>query len=289
MKDICIIPVFNRPEYLYVTLEQIKLAELHDTIKYLFAADSGHSAKCIEVIIEMMYGLDYEIMYNNGSRFNEMKQSFNLLSAYKKATEESKQFVFLVEDDIFIGKSFFKVHYDIQRKHPDIFCSIGSKLHNYDYITPGKEQTLDPSTCQTADDSVYQSWGVCFNKSILVDHVLPHAFVNGTPSLYFHNSRKYMQTYFPTHFLGVNFTEQDGLIRRIRDNSRLHIGYPDYPRCYHAGIWSYHRMGEKVNGWSFTQKVDFIRNTCFNHDKMQKYNEYNDVFIADLELSDGLK
>jgi hypothetical protein len=288
MKDIVIIPAFNRPEYLYHTLKLIKKADLHDTLKYLLAVDYGYSQKCIEVINELMAGYDFEIMYNNGSRFNEMKQSYNILSAYNKAANEAKQHVFLIEDDIFIGKSFFKTHYDIQAKHPDLFCSIVSKLHNYDYITPGKSQTLDPFTCQTSNDSAYQSWGVCFNKGILLKYVLPHAFINGTPSLYFHNSRRYMQTNFPTHFLGTNYTEQDGLIRRIRDNSQIHIGYPDYPRCYHAGIWSYHRLGEKVNGWTFQKKVDFITETCFNHDKMQKYNEYNDVFIADLEVENGL-
>lgn len=288
MKDICIIPVFNRPEYLLITLQLIKKAEHSKDIKYLFAVDADYVQKCVDVINDTMQEYDYELMFNNGTRFREMKQSFNLLSAYQKAANETRQYVFLVEDDIFIGRSFFRTHYDIQAKHPDIFCSIGSKLHNYDYITPGKEQTLDPFTCQTADDSCYQSWGVCFNKEILLKYVLPYCFEGGQPSLYFHNSRRFMQENFPQHFLGTNYTEQDGLIRRIRDASRLHIGYPDYPRCYHAGIWSYHRIGEKVHGWSFDKKVQFIKNTCFDADKMQKYNEYNDVFIADLEVKNGV-
>lgn len=283
-KDICIIPVFNRPEYLYYTLHLIREARDHSTLKYVFAVDYGHSPRCISVIHEIMNGLDYELMHNDGSRFREMKQSFNLLSAYRKAATESGRLVYLIEDDIFIGKSFFTAHRQIHDKCHDIFCSIASKLHNYNFITKGKEQTLDPFTYQTATDSVYQSLGVCFHKDVLLNHVLPHAFNGNSMTMYFTNSRRYMQNNFPKHFLGTNFTEQDGLLRRICDTLKMPIAYPDYPRCYHAGIWSYHRFGENVQSWNYEKRLQFIRSTCFDADKMQKYNEYNDVFIADLSI-----
>jgi len=131
---------------------------------------------------------------------------------------------------------------------------------------------MDPTTCQTSNDSVYQSWGVCFNKDVLINHVLPHAFRDGNPSLYFINAKRFMQMTFPDHFLGLNYTEQDGLLRRIRDKLQMPIGYPDYPRCYHAGIWSYHRQGEKVSSWSYQRKRDFIMATCFDAERMKPYD-----------------
>ncbi len=288
MKDICIIPAFNRPEYLFFTLYLLRKATLHETLKYIFALDYGYSKKCEQVIEENMQGLDYEIVRFNGSHLGAMKQSYNLLSAYHKAAQEARQYVFLIEDDIFIGKSFFTAHYQIHAKYPNIFCSVGSKLHNHNFISPGKEQTLNPATCQMSTDSVYQSWGVCFNKFVLQKHILPNAFTETGLTLYFTSPARYMQLNFPKHFLGTQFTEQDGLIRRCCDASQLGVGYPDYPRCYHAGIWSYHRLGEKVQGWTYERRLAFIRDTCFDAVAMDKYNDYNDVFVADLDVDDAI-
>jgi hypothetical protein len=80
------------------------------------------------------------------------------------------------------------------------------------------------------------------------------------------------------------YCEQDGLIRRIHDQSGLEIGFPHYPRAFHAGIWGYHRKGENTRGWTHEMKVQFILDTCFSQHKMQKYNDFNDVFVTRLDV-----
>ena len=92
-------------------------------------------------------------------------------------------------------------------------------------------------------------------------------------------------SHFANHFLNTIYSEQDGLIRRIIDYSKLAIAYPDYPRCYHAGIWSYHRNGENMQNKSLSEKIEFILSTCFDAERMEKYNIYNDVFISDLSVN----
>ena len=248
-------------------------------MKYLFSLDAGYTQRTHEVIRTEMFGWDYEIMRNNGTKYGFMKQSYNLLSAYMKAAAEAREYVFLVEDDIFCGRSFFTAHYQIHAKHPDLFCSIGSRLNNVLNITKGKEQTMNPTTCQASTDSIYQSLGVCFHKDILNMYVREH--VNAQ---YYVNPSHYVRQHFSGHFLAGNFTEQDGLIRRIADTSGLSIGYPDYPRCYHAGIWSYHRMGVNVRAWGFEKRLQYIIDNCFDADKMIKHNEFGDVFVADLKV-----
>jgi hypothetical protein len=282
MKDIVIIPAFNRPEYLFVTLSLLKECNRAKEMKYLFALDAGFTHKTFEVIKDLMHGWDYEIMYNNGIKYGAMKQSYNLLTAYTKAAAEAKEYVFLVEDDIFCGRSFFTSHYQIHAKHPDIFCSIGSKLHNQHFMH--KPQTLNVSTCQTDISSIYQSWGVCFHKDIINMYIREHANLQ-----YYTSPSKYMLKNFPNHFLKSTFTEQDGLLRRIADTSGLAIGYPDYPRCYHAGIWSYHRQGENVRAWGFEKRLKYIIDNCFDMNKMMKHNEFGDVFVADLKVDAEIK
>ena len=272
-KDVVIIVGFDRPEYMEVTLSILKKTDRFNEMKYLFALDYGYSKKNIDVIERIMKGQDYEYIFNNGSRFGIMKQSYNILESYRKAVTEAKEFVFLIEDDIFCAKSFFTAHYEIHQKYPDLFCSTVCWLQN-----EKKLQTLDLSYAKTTK-SVYQSLGVCFRKDVLKNMVLPHANPN-----YYRLSEKYLYKEFKNHFLKDNFSEQDGLIRRVHDTSGLAIGYPNYPRAFHAGIWGYHRRGENINKWSHEQKVEFIYETCFSNSKMQKYNQYNDVFITDLSV-----
>jgi len=281
--NVCVIPAFNRPEYLFVTINLLINCKGAKDIFYVFALDVGYSKKCEELIHKHMEGFEYKILYNNGYKYGASKQSFNLLESYRYACEIADKYVFLVEDDIFCGYTFFDTLIKIHEKEPDLFCAIGSKLHNYDYISKDKKQTGNKTTYQTSKDSVYQSWGVCFRKEVLQKYVLPHA----NPQFY-SNPSKYCMLHFPNHFLKGSFTEQDGLIRRCCDTSPLRIGYPDYPRCYHAGIWSYHRIGEKTFNWTYTRKVQFILDTCFDAQKMAKYNEYNDVFVADLKVTDEI-
>ncbi len=272
-KDVVIIVGFDRPEYMEVCLDLLLKADGFGDLKVYFSLDFGYSRKNKSVIDQRMKGRDYTYIHNNGSRFRHMKQSYNVLESYRIAAEEAKEFVFLIEDDIFCGKSFFTSHYELHKKYPDLFCSTACWLQNEKEL-----QTLDMSYAKTTK-SVYQSLGVCFRKVVLKQLVLPHANTN-----YYRHSGKYLGNMFPEHFLKDTFSEQDGLIRRVHDTSGLAIGYPNYPRAYHAGIWGYHRRGENTKGWTHEQKVQFIYDTCFSHVKMQKYNQYNDVFITDLSV-----
>jgi len=268
--DVVVVPCFDRPEYLYVCIEMIKLSDHHDEHLFLFALDKGFDADNMHIIEQS--GLRYEVVCNNGTRYRHMKQSYNVLEAYRVACELSAKYVYLIEDDIFIAKSFFTMHRRAQAMNP--FCSIAAHLQNAKHL-----HTLHPSTIGLTTESVYQSWGVCWNKEILQKYVLPHA--NGR---YYREGGRYLAKRFPWHFLGRSYGEQDGLIRRVHDDSGKSIAFFDYPRAFHAGIWGYHRQGERVKGWDLEKKISFIKSTCFSHEKMQKYNEFNDVFISDLTV-----
>lgn len=282
MKDVVIIPAFNRPEYLFVTITLIKSAIGYENLKYIFALDYGFDKQCQEIIEKYASELDYELFFPNGSKYGNQKQSYCLLEAYRLASQQAKDYIFLIEDDIFIGRSFFTSHYEIHAKEPNIFCSIASRLNNHANVK--KPQNMNYDTYNKDIESLYQSWGVCFHKSKVIDYILPHA-----NEQYYLTAESYIKKNFPNHFLNVVYSEQDGLIRRIIDTSGLAIAYPDYPRCFHAGIWSYHRNGENVSNKTLIEKIDIILNTCFDNEKMQKYNQYNDVFIAELQIENSIK
>ena len=279
-KDVVVIPVFNRPEYLFVILSLIRKIPEHADLYYFFAVDNGYNPNCIRVIEQLMEGVEYEIYKTPATKYRHGKQSYNVLNAYCKAAEIAKQYVFLIEDDIFCGLDFFKAHYQMQAKHPDAFCSIASRLNNHDYISKDMIQDMNPATCKATHDSNYQSWGVCFNKQVIIDLIKPHCI-----NRYFADPQHYVRLAWPKHFLSAGFCEQDGLIRRIADTSGRPTVYPDYPRCYHAGVWSYHRFDFKqVHRMNIEQRIQWIIDNCFDSEKMAKFNQYNDVFVADLAV-----
>jgi hypothetical protein len=271
MKNIAVIAGYDRPEYMEVTLTLLRECNGAKDLHYVFALDYGYHKKNKEVIDRLFQGFSYEYLHNNGTKYRFMKQSFNVLQSYLYAASTADEFIFLIEDDIFCAKSFFEVHYKLHEK--EIFCSTACMLQNKPEL-----HGLNISGHAFTKESVYQSLGVCFRKKIIQEHVSPH--VNDS---YFINPRVYLKKTFDSH-LNNDYCEQDGLIRRIHDESGLEIGFPSYPRAYHAGIWGYHRQGEKVRSWTHEQKVKFIMDTCFSQSKMQKYNQYNDVFVTDLSV-----
>lgn len=280
MKDVVIIPAYTRPEYLFVSLTLLLKCKEAPEHHFIIALDQGYSKKCEDVAKQLLNGYSYEFLYNDGSRFRSMKQSYNLLYSYKYAATKTDGLIYLVEDDIFCGLNFFNCHRKLHAKHPDIFCSIASRLNNHTTISEHKKQTLDIFTSQTNTESVYQSLGVCFKADVIRNYIVPHI-----QPLYFTNPSRYCQENFKKHFLKGTFTEQDGLIRRIADTSKKCIAYPDYPRCYHAGIYGYHRIEKKFLSMNFEQRIQAIIDICFDEKKMMQYNQFNDVFVANVNVN----
>jgi len=277
-KDIVIIPVFNRPEYLLVCLQLLKANLEAKEHLFLFACDSGHDKNNERVIEAEMKGFDYKVIFNNGNKYREMKQSYNLLKAYEFALTLTDGLIYMVEDDIFCSVSFFKTHRKIHTCEPDIFCVTANFLNN-----DKKLQTMNLETYQTSDKSIYQSLGVSFKANIIRDYILPH--IN---TMYFISPSKYIKQYFAKHWLSSTYSEQDGLIRRIADLSKLGIAFPDYPRCYHAGIYGYHRVMPKIHKKTLQEKLSFIIETCFDVEKMEQFNQFDDVFVSDININNNI-
>ena len=238
MKHLTIIPCYSRPEFLHYTLRHIEQAELSDQMMYLFSLDSGYTQDHWEVLNTFKY--PYNVIQRGVMQYKLTKQSYNLLKAYEQGVLLSDKYIFMIEDDIFISKDFFKWHIEVQEKE-NPFCSIASKNNNTNFKT-----TTDLTAYYNGHPTDYQSLGVCFNKCIIAEHIIPH--IN---SQYFENPVYYCQIKFPDaqKWIGHAFVEQDGLIRRIKANLDLKTIYPHVARCYHAGFYGYNRnLGKEFTG-----------------------------------------
>jgi len=267
--NIVVIPCFDRPEFLHVTLELITKADNYKDYLYLFQCDYGFDLKNIEVIDN--FDAIKVINRTKFTGYREGKQSFNVLSGLITAAQHTKELVFLIEDDVFIGKDYFTFHEDLHKKEKDIFCSILAKNHNMsnDYETLDKQNYYYLSS-----ENHYQGIGTTFNKAIIKKYIQKHFNVE-----YFKN----VSLYCKKNFKGLDSwgMEQDGLIRRILTVSELKTAFAHVPRCYHAGWYSYHR-GKKLK-MTFDKKVNEIKNIAFNKEKMRQINNYFEHYINDSE------
>ena len=254
MKDVVLIPIYYRPEYLQLCLEHLIEAEgVNDKQVWLMQdhhPDDEHAHKIEagwtqEVISAWKGALD--LHYFLSPVHSTCGNSLNTLEAYKRAYASGAQRVYLVEDDVFVTPDFFEWHENAQNKG-DFFCTVGNNCfwHNREKISPVK----DPAAFYTA--SWYGSYGVCWKRENMP------VFLRHANNTYYTNMPGYIQAQFPNTPLGSTWTEQDGLIERLIILSGKKAAFPFVSRAYHQGFYGYHRDGQRPNGF-LQQKIESLR------------------------------
>lgn len=264
MSDIVIMPGFNRPEYFQVWTEIIQKADNADEMLYIFCLDNGYDKKYDELIAQFPYRCAAIRMDN--LQLGLGKQSRNVLNGLIAGAQWAKQnngLVFYVEEDVFIAKDFFRWHREVHKQQKEIFCSIGTKNNNTNWKTDGM-----PGHYYMSDRPDYQALGSCFKPDVILEYIAPHFCMD-----YLMNPTSYCLHNFPKSIIGNIWTEQDGLIRRIMEINHKYACFPCVPRGYHAGIYGYNRQPEIMKR-SYEQKLELIREVCFDADKMRKLLEH---------------
>ncbi len=233
MKNIVLIPCHSRADFLNVNLNLIEEANNSDKQIYLFLIDRGFDPEIIQVINK--FKLDKSIHYT--PKHNFRGNSYNLLEGYKFAYEkyQDSELVYMLEEDIFIGKDFFDFHERVQSQF-ESFCVSAVWCH-----VDNREFPNEPASIYCKEH--YQSLGVSWRREYLKE-VVKHA----NPK-YYRNMLAYCVSQFPKSKYGRSFSEQDGLINRIREQqNNAGIIYPIIPRAFHAGAIGYNRPGKKLEG-----------------------------------------
>lgn len=241
--DTLLIPCFNRPEFLWYCLDNITKARGIETVHVIFSPDHGHSRDIHTVIREYTPRLaSYEVRTVPPFKHRLTKQSHNVLTGYDLAAQKSTGLVFMVEEDVMVGRDFFEYHRAIHAAEPDLFCSLSTKNHNRAVTTEA-----DPSAyyLTTLD---YCSLGVCFKKERVMD------FLRHATEGYYRNPTTYCQATFSS-IIQRSMVEQDGLIRRVQEaqGPASPIAYPHVPRAFHAGYYGYNRT--RPPGGSLEKKI----------------------------------
>jgi hypothetical protein len=260
MSDIVVTPCHSRPEYLKVWMELVKKAKGASEFLYVFCLDSGFDPKYEDLIYEFPF--ECSVIKMHPEPLGLGKQSRNVLNGLIAAAQNTDKFVYYVEEDIFIGVDFFRWHQEIQFQQRELFCSIATKSNNTQYTVDGFANhyyvTKEPD---------YQALGNCFRKEIILDLIAPH--YNDS---YLQYPTSYCTRNWPKSIIGSIWTEQDGLIRRILEQSKMSVAYPCLPFAFHSGFYGYNRHPHIMRK-KYEDKLKLVREVCFDKVKMREYLE----------------
>ena len=267
MQNITLIPAWRRDDFLQVTLDYIKEATGADRNLYVFLVDRGFHTEVVEVI--KSFPLEKLIRFAPQHRYRG--NSYNLLEGYKYALQLAKtrksELIYLVEEDIWVGKDFFDYHEKVQSQFP-CFCASAVRNQNDDRKHPDEPESV-------YYHMGYQSLGVSF-KLDSIAKIVEHA----TPALY-QNMLRYVKTHFPNSKYGNMWTEQDGVINRIAERNPVHSLYCYSPRAYHAGFVGYNRRGTALEG-SREARVAKLRSMS-DKEMNDLAGEYKDITRCNLD------
>lgn len=223
MREIVIVPTFERPELLFLCLKYIREAD--PDIKIRLFPDRGTwrsvraAAATFNAEIQHVPEHDY---YGN---------SYVTMEAYRWAYNEGYHLTYLVEDDVFVHSDFFDWHRKMHDEFSDIFGAMGWIFNRHAPIEQAE---------------MFQPWfysvGVSFAQpklGLIAEHASPR---------YYTDMAGYIKKRFSSSPLNDPFnvmhTEQDGLIQRILDKDKTQTVSPGIAKCSHMGFGGYNR------GWT---------------------------------------
>jgi hypothetical protein len=248
MRDLVLIPTFCRTEYLSLCLEYLAAADggvdkevwiSHDR----HVNDSANALREIELseqVANTARGNFSVLRFNLCAPHNYVGNPSNFLELYKAAyAEQDVRYVYLVEDDVIVGKDFFRWHEAVQPLG-DYLCTVGWHCIR----NPEVKASNDPTEyIESTRD--FSSIGVCWKREKL-EPLVRHATTD-----YYRDLSNYLSRAFPdSPIKHGQWTEQAGVITRLlHETQNRWVAWPASRRVAHVGVSGYHRpRGHRFSG-----------------------------------------
>lgn len=269
--DLVIVPSFDRPEFLWLCLENLYENVLREgQYPHIWVCEDIHADKpkgftteieMLAVIREWQPKLGFQ--YFATTPHTTYGNSYNVLNSLVRAADNgSYRYVYLIEDDVLVTPDFFQWNEMVQEKFKPWASCAGRLNRSLNFQINGPEaidETIKDVTACHSSVTAYISWATCFSAQALQDIKNMNSAYDG----------------FEKRF------EQDVMIQRyIRRTKQTTIwSYPPY-RAFHLGWWSYHRDGGmKLNG-TLEERIIALRKIVKDPAKLQavKGPQEMDVF-----------
>ena len=270
--NIVLIPCWRRAEFLQLCIEHIYEANRAKDQFYIFLIDRDFH-RDVKLVAEQ-FKLDKHIRFTPFHNFRG--NSYNVLNGYNLALNEADKYkpdlVYLIEEDIYVGKDFFDFHKKVQEQYDNFFVS-GVMNQNYN------KDGFDPSSVYYY--SMFQSLGLSWKidkLKYLMGMVKPG---------YYGNMTKHLSMMFPNSKFGTKWCEQDGLINRVMEAYSLKGLYPIVPRAYHAGFIGYNRPATSIQG-GLKDRIDCLKNMSIEemNNRAKIYKDIKPCSLDDYGVKD---
>ena len=270
MRDLVLIPTFARPEYLALCLEHLAAADGAATKEVWIAHDrhhndSGNVAKEIALSKQVVAAYDVfkgqpfaAIRFIERAAHHFIGNPSNFLELYKEAyNQPDVRYIYLVEDDVLVGKDFFTWHEAVQALG-DYFCTVGWHCIRNPEVAASNDPT---GYIESTRD--FSSIGVCWKREKL------EPFVRHAHTAYYSRMAAYLGSQFPGSPIPAGqWTEQAGVVTRLLHETRDRwVAWPTVRRCSHVGVSGYHRphghrfageLGERITALRAAVSTDKI-------------------------------
>ena len=238
MRDIILVPCYERPEFTRLCLQYLSHARGIENKEVCLFIDN-HKGKDFREIFEAQQPnlqLAADLFPNRYfASCQEAHESYgnsrNVVDALKFGYNIGAERVFLVEDDILVAPDFFSWH-EAVLEEPSVFVSCSTALSKSAHFQINGPQAMDETYQDPAAyylaEGPYSSNAVAFKRDNLGQLL----------SWFASEDRKWAPGY-----------EQDLLTQQFLHVTKQKSGWPFMPRAYNIGWYSYHiNTGRKFTG-----------------------------------------
>lgn len=234
MRDTVIIPTFDRPEFLWLCLENLWENVRGARDKFIMVSEDIHAdkPKCFQgqmeylaVIREWERKWGFLFAYNSTPPHTTYGNSLNVLSALQRAhlCGQSEK-TYLIEDDVLVTPDFFEWNDMVFNQYRVNVVCAGRLNRSLNFQMNGRD-AMD-ETCKDVNaikkvKGAYISWATCFSADMMERMFSQPVTMEG----------------FRPGF------EQDIWIQTYMRREGIESIWPYVPRAYHMGWYSYHRDG----------------------------------------------
>jgi hypothetical protein len=236
MREVVLIPTFDRSEFLYCCIDAIRAAEPDIRIEVFPDRGTDESA-----MTSRFSGVTEHRTLQHSYHGN----TFNMMEALKWAYQQNNKWetVYVIEDDAIIDSSFFTWARNSLAMWPDMFAACGWQYSPDALISDGPDIRIPwyLSVCTALP-----------RKSLF--SIVQHARID-----YYCDMKGYVDRTYPnSNKRGSLHWEQDGLIYRIMESESKRCVWPRRPRATHCGWRGYHQSKEKATG-SLEERVAIVK------------------------------
>ena len=261
MRDIIIVPTYDRPEMLWVCLEKLRAARGIGENKEIWICEDKHYEKEKDGWLTFEYATLLPYFEREFGRYMfrhfyfephgpSYGNSRNVVDGFKRAIVEylAKQdvrYIYLIEDDAMVTEDFFEWNEKAHDLFKPFATCAGRINRSLNFESNGPEaidETFkEPGLC-VRSRKAYMSWATCFHPEDL----------------------RNAMTYEFTSTVWAPGKEQDIEVQKRIRKLNLTTVWPYVPRAYHMGWYSYHlNSGMPLSG-TLEEKVKAIKRIMTN-------------------------